>query len=147
MYATLANFIDTFSEEELIQLTNLTDPSATTINTAVLEANQIKAKALINGMIASNSGLAAQMPFPTAPALLTNYELDITRYYLDRNAPREDVRLRYEDAMAQLRLIGQGKLSIGFFSEEVAPVEPSGGGSISFDSNDSLFSSGFLEGY
>ncbi len=80
---------------------------------AVLQANQNKAYALINGMIARCPDVARLMPFTSIPELLVGYELDITRYYLDSIQAREDVRKRFEDAISQLKLIGVCKLSLG----------------------------------
>ena len=145
MYATQQNFIDTFGEIQMIQLTNLDNASATAINVAQLEANQIKAYALINGMIAGCPDVAALMPFAEAPSLLIGYELDITRYYLERNIAREDVRQRYEDAISQLKLIGKCQLSLGLVGSPAKPLET--GGNVSWESNCSLSESSFLSGY
>jgi phage gp36-like protein len=112
-YATDQDFVEAFGEEEMRDLTNLHDATAEEINIDILERNQAKAFALINGMIASCPTVAAHMPFATPPAILVALELDITRYYLDALNPREDVRLRYRDAMEQLRLIGTCEMSLG----------------------------------
>lgn len=112
-YATLQDYLDTFGQDEIIELTNLHDATATTVNTANLARNQEKATAVIDGMIASCPTVAAAMPFATAPAILKALELDLVRYYLDSLNPRDDVRLRYADALKQLQLIGACQMSLG----------------------------------
>jgi phage gp36-like protein len=113
-YTTSQDFIDAFGLDEIVQLTNLYEPSATTINLQALEQNQIKARALIDGYISNCPGVASLMPFVAPfPQLLVGYELDIVRYFLDSLNGRTDVRLRYEDAIRDLRLIGRCELSLG----------------------------------
>ena len=112
-YCTAQDFVDAFGTREMIQLTNLDDSSATEINESRLQQNQQKAYARINGLIANCPGVAALMPFVVIPPILSDFELDITRYYLDQVLPREDVRKRYEDAIAQLILIGKCQMSLG----------------------------------
>lgn len=112
-YALLQDFVDAFGTREMIQLTNLDDAIATEINISRLEQNQQKAFARINGLIANCPSVAALMPFTVVPPILTDFELDIVRYYLDQTLPREDVRKRYEDAIAQLMLIGKCQMSLG----------------------------------
>lgn len=112
-YATQQDFVDAFGRQEVIMLTNLYLPTATSINTAKLTQCQEDAYALINGMISTCPTVAAQMPFVTVPPLLRAYELDICRYRLDSVQARDDVRRRYEDAMKQLVMIGQCKMSLG----------------------------------
>lgn len=112
-YSTTQDFIDAFGKREMVQLTNLDDAAARDINEAVLEQNRLKAFALINAIISHCAAIASQMPFAQVPPLLTNYELDITRYYLDRNMAREDVRKRFEDAIEYLKLVGKCQAGIG----------------------------------
>lgn len=112
-YATQQDFIDAFGEREIIMLTNLYAPTATTINTAKLIQCQEDAKASIDGMISTCATVAAQMPFAVVPPLLRTFELAICRYMMDSVQAREDVRKRYEDAIKQLLLIGQCKMSLG----------------------------------
>lgn len=112
MYATTQDFIDNFGHE-IVALTNLNNASAVVVNLPVLQANQRKAFALINGLIANCPDVAKLMPFTQPVPLLTAYELDMTRYYLDSIQAREDVRKRFEDAKGELILIGKCQLSLG----------------------------------
>jgi phage gp36-like protein len=121
-YATEQDFIDAFGLHEIVQLSNLDDPMAQTINSAKLIRCQQQAKSLIDGLIAGCQAVAAQMPFALIPPLLTSYELDIARYLMDSIQAREDVRKRYEDALQQLRLIGRCEMSLGLSGG--TPQEP-----------------------
>lgn len=123
-YATQQDFIDAFGEREVIMLTNLYVPTATVINTAKLIQCQEDGKALIDGMISTCHTVAAQMPFALIPPLLRTFELDICRYKMDSVQAREDVRKRYEDAMKQLLLIGQCKMSLGLSGADPAVAIP-----------------------
>ncbi len=119
-YATEQDFKDAFEEREIIMLTNLNAPTATAINTVKLIQCQEDAYALINSMISTCSTVAAQMPFTLVPPLLRSYEMDIVRYKLDNLQPREDVRKRYDDAIKQLLLIGQCRMSLGLSGADPA---------------------------
>jgi len=113
-YATEQDFIDRFGEQEIIELTNLYSPEATFTNTDVLERNQASAFAVINGMIANCPAVAELLPLSEPyPPLLVQYELDLTRYYMDTLATRPDVRERANEVMSQLKLIGQCQMSLG----------------------------------
>jgi phage gp36-like protein len=117
-YTTQQNFIDAFGEPEMISLTNLYDPTASSINADVLSQNQTKAFAIINSRIAKCPNVAVLMPFSSPyPELLVGLELDITRYFLDSISARSDVRQRYEDALVQLEQIGLCELSLGLDSD------------------------------
>ena len=121
-YATHQDFIDAFGYEEVVQLSNLWDASATEINSGNLNRNIADAEALTNGMIATCPSVRALMPFvDPKPPLLKGYVLDIARYRMDSIQAREDVRKRYEDAIAQLKLIGKCEMSLGL-AASVPPV-------------------------
>ena len=113
-YATEQDFIDRFGEQEMVELTNLYSPSATSIDTDILERNQESAYATINGMIANCPAVAELLPLSAPyPALLVQFELDLTRYNLDTLASRPDVKDRADQVMAQLKLIGRCEMSLG----------------------------------
>lgn len=146
-YATQQDFIDSFGEREVIMLTNLFAPTATAINTAKLTQCQEDAKALIDGMISTCSTVAAQMPFATVPPLLRTFELAICRYMMDSLQAREDVRKRYEDAIKQLTLIGQCKMSLGLSGADPAVTIPSSSLDGAIGSKSTYFGDCTLNGY
>lgn len=113
-YATTQHFIDGFSETEIIQLTNLWDASALTINEDNLLRNQKRAFSLINSYIASDTGNAQYLPFVAPfPELLVSLEVDLTWYYLHKSQATEEARSRFEDAIRVLERIACGKHKLG----------------------------------
>ncbi len=108
-YATSQDFIDAFGLQEAIMLTNLDDPSATIPNLIPLDKALHDASAFIDTYVGSRYLL----PLTAVSTVVNRYCLDIARYMLDRIRSREDVRLRYEDAIKFLTLVAKGQVSIG----------------------------------
>lgn len=108
-YATAADFIAAFGEPEATLLTNLDFPTATAPNLVSLNKGLDDATATIDAYV----GTRYLLPLNPLPTVVNRYCLDIARYMLDRVRSREDVRLRYEDAIKFFTLVGQGKASLG----------------------------------
>jgi phage gp36-like protein len=92
------DFIVAFGLKEAIQLTNIDDAAATTVNVAKLRMAIQDANSLIDSYI-EQSGKAGMV-------LITSNRrrtaLIIARYYLDTVRRREDVKADYETALKQL---------------------------------------------
>ena len=108
-YATQQDFIDAFGERETLMLTNLDNPNSVAIDPIPLDKALDDATAEIDTYIGSRYIL----PLASTPSVVNRYCLDIARYMLDRIRSREDVRLRYEDALKWLGMLASGKVSIG----------------------------------
>ncbi len=109
MYITDAEFEQAFGQTEAADL--LADGND-------FAKAELAAGSLINGYIAGRY----PVPLASTPELVKGWALDITRYRLwDDHAP-EEVRRRYEDALAQLKLLADGKISL-----PIADAEPTGG--------------------
>lgn len=108
-YATRQDFIDAFRETEAIMLTNLDTPNATAVDPVPLEKALADASALID----SYCGARYLLPLSPLPVVVNRYCLDIARYTLDRIRSREDVRLRYEDAIKFFEKVCKGLVSLG----------------------------------
>jgi phage gp36-like protein len=108
-YAVVDDFIKAFGERETLMLTNLDNPNSVTIDPIPLDKALDDATAEIDTYIASRYIL----PLISTPTVVNRYCLDIARYMLDRVRSREDVRLRYEDALKWLGMLASGKVSIG----------------------------------
>ena len=108
-YATQQDLIDEFGEQQLIQLTDLADPPAETIDAAVLARAQARADGEIDAALAGRYSL----PLASVPTLLIGVACDVTRFYLYRDAMPEEVRKRYENATKMLREIAAGRLGLG----------------------------------
>lgn len=96
---------------------------------------------LIDGYLASRYPL----PLATVPLMVKGWAADITRFKLwDERAP-EEVRKRYEDALAQLKLAAQGIITL---PAAVQPGQTAAGG-LSFGgySNERVFTKDTLCGF
>jgi phage gp36-like protein len=97
-YITRTEFEKRFGAVELDDLTAEND-----FNAAASDAD-----ALVDGYLAARYSL----PLSSVPTLVEGWAADITRFKLwDDHAP-EEVRKRYEDALAQLKLLAQGVISL-----------------------------------
>lgn len=109
-YITEQGLRDRFGTQEIDQLIDA-DPTATppdTGDTQKLARAISDADSLIDGYLAARYGL----PLSSVPTLVAGWAADIARFKLwDDHAP-EEVRKRYEDALAQLKLLAQGVISL-----------------------------------
>lgn len=124
-YATKQNLIDRFGEDELIQITDRhtrSDPeNSGTIDTVVLDQAIADADAEINGYLN-----AYALPLSVVPANLIRIACDITRYYLYDDQDIETVTKRYDSAIAYLRMVASGKISLGADVAGNVPAEATG---------------------
>lgn len=117
-YATQQNMVDRFGSDELIQLTdrgNLGVIDATVLGQALADANTE-----IDSYLAS----VCTLPLVTVPPRLIKIASDIARYELYGARCTEQVRQRYMDAIAFLKLVVSGAASLGLdpLSQPVAQV-------------------------
>lgn len=98
-YLTQEQFSQRFGATELVDL--LSDGAG-------FDEVEQDAASLINGYLTARYSL----PLSSVPTLVAGWAADITRFKLwDDHAP-EEVRKRYEDALAQLKLLAQGVISL-----------------------------------
>lgn len=120
LYATPEEFIASVPEHLLLQLTGSDDePDAAAIQNALLSAS-----ATMDGYIGSRYTL----PLSTVPETLKVYCVDIALYYMMRLRALgdiEDTRQRYTDAIAFLKDLVRGLVSLGLPEDSAAP--PSAG--------------------
>lgn len=124
-YASIADFTTAFGHDEAIALTNLDNPQIEVIGTAMLTRALDDATALIDGYL-SIAGYT--LPITPAPPILLGYCCDIARYKLDRNQARDEVRMRYEDAISWLKDVAKGLASLGVDAGGEAVTPDTGGG-------------------
>lgn len=101
-YTTKSEMIGRFGETEIVELTDRND--AGVVDAAVLNKALADADALIDGYLAGRYTL----PLASTPAILMALASDIARFKLWDDRATEEVRKRYDDALAQLKLIAQG---------------------------------------
>jgi phage gp36-like protein len=124
MYGTATEFEEAFGVPETVMLTNLDTPNATTVNPVPLSRALTDAAALIDSYI----GRRYLLPMSVTPQVLIPYALDIARYRLDRIRNREDVRVRYEDAIKWLEMVAKGTLDLGLGVQVNTPIVATGSG-------------------
>jgi len=98
MYATEPDLIARFGAE-IEQLKRML-PSVTAVDDAIQDATEE-----INGHIGGRYSL----PLPNVPSNLKRMACDIARYRLYFQQPTEEVRKRYEDAIAFLKRVADNK--------------------------------------
>lgn len=120
-YATAQDMVDLFGEREIVELTNLDNPTQSGIDTIRLQAALDYASQEVDSYIS----VRYDLPLASVPLVLKNKVADIARYHLDSYRVRDDVRMRYEDAVAWLKLVAKGDASLGL-DENSTSVEPQG---------------------
>lgn len=109
MYATLAQFLEAFGQDETVTLSNLHDAAAEQVDETVINRALTDASSEIDSYLGGRYSL----PFPSNPPVLIRVCLNIARYRLDSLNPRDDVRLRYEDERRWLENVARGIISLG----------------------------------
>lgn len=109
-YASLPLLQERFGLDELVQRSDKYQPYTGAVVTAVIDRALADADAEIDGYVGSRYTLP--LPLPTPPVLVP-IACDIARYRLYDDAVPDVVRQRYEDAIARLRDIAAGRLSLG----------------------------------
>jgi len=107
-YTTQQDLVDRYGEEELIDLTDRAKPPIGAIDTAVLDAKIADADNLIDSYLARRYVL----PVSETPLVLTRIAAAIVRYYLYTDAPTEQIRDDYNDAMKFLGQVASGKVDL-----------------------------------
>ncbi|MDX1755883.1 MAG: phage protein Gp36 family protein [Marinobacter sp.] len=128
-YATQADMVERFGEGELIDLTDRNHTGA--IDATVLGRALADATAEIDGYLASRYDL----PLASTPVVLVRVCADLARYYLHDDHAPEQVTERHKAAVALLRRISDGQVSLGASESGGTPTtnngaEMAGGGRI-----------------
>lgn len=140
MYATQQNLIDRFGERELIELTDRAEPSLGTIDAVVIAKKLADADATINGYLA----VKYTLPLSPVPAMLERLGCDIARYYLYEDRVTEQVKRRYDDAIAYLKGVANGTVNLGV---DAANQAPASSGGPEFSAPDRVFTGDSLVDY
>lgn len=132
-YSSQAEMVSRFGEREIMELTDRAEPHANMIDAAVLQRALDDADAEIGGYLAGRFTL----PLPVVPALLVRLASDIARYRLYDNAPTEEVRNRYLEAVRTLRDLANGLVRLPELAD--AYPAPAGVGMPEFTPSQSVF--------
>lgn len=106
-YATQDEFVEAFEMRETVELTNLENPAATTIDTVRLNRALTDAAGEIDTYL-----WRYQLPLSTAIAWFKPCNLDIAIYRLYQHQVPDDVRNRYLDWIKKLEMVASGKLRL-----------------------------------
>lgn len=109
VYLTEAQFEQRFSAGELADLL---------ANGARFADAENDAAGMINGYLSSRYPL----PLASVPTMVVGWAADVTRYKLWSDRAPEEIRRRYEDALAQLKLLAQGTITLPPGSVAADPV-------------------------
>jgi phage gp36-like protein len=138
-YAVKQDMIDRFALAELIQLTDRTG-GAVAVNDTVINQALADADAEVDGYLMGRYAL----PLASVPKILVGVACDVARYRLYDDRSTEQVTKRYDDAIKFLKLVADGKVSLGINATNA--VTPTTGGAASFG-NDRVFTSSTLGDY
>jgi phage gp36-like protein len=141
-YATPADFILAFGNDEAVEITNLDNPTASTVDTPKLQRALDDATSEIDSYVLAAS---YSLPLASVPIVLREKCNDIARYRLDKWRNREDVRRRYEDALLWLQNLAKGLTSLGADSSG-DPIE-SGADSPIYYSRPKVYTDETMQGY
>ena len=139
-YATETEFIESFGLELTIELTNLENPEADTVDSTVMDRGLTRASSLIDGYLSGRYAL----PLASTPELLKSLCLDIARYQLGHYGKEDDARQRYEDALRQLQQIANGTLNLGLPAADTPTIVS---GSPQWNAPARVFDSDSLKGF
>ena len=121
-YITRSDLLDKLTEQQLVQLT---DDEKTALANEPRIANAIAdAESEVNGYVA----VRHTVPVSPAPALLKSFSktIAVKNLYSRRQRVPENVREEYNNAIAQLKDIAKGLLTLGI---DPAPAESTKGSS------------------
>jgi phage gp36-like protein len=141
-YARQQDMINRFGEDELIQLTDLTNRPASTIDTGVVAAHLADAENLADSCLAKRY----RLPLDPMPDILTRIVCDIARATLHGRTLEADdpVAKAKEDAVAWLKDVAKGLVQLE--ADGLAP-EPPSGGTVQVTGPDRVFSKDSLGGF
>lgn len=121
-YATQQDLIDRYGEEELIQLTDRTDPPQGAIDATVVSRALEDADHEIDGYLAARYTL----PLASTPQVLVRIACDIARYRLYDDRATEAVTQRYKDSVRFLEAVSRGQVTLGLDAAQQAPASSGG---------------------
>jgi phage gp36-like protein len=118
-YATTRDLLERFGEEEMLALSDRAGSGS--LNTSVLSRAIEDASGEIDGYV----GNQYELPLSTIPPVLARLCCDIARWRLQEDRPTDVARQRYEDAIAFLTKVAEGKVQLGVDGSNEQPAAAS----------------------
>lgn len=105
-YASLEDLVERAGETEILQIADrdgnaVADPD-------VIDAALVHADNIVNGFV----GVRYDLPFVQVPDLVRTWATSIARYYLHRDGAPEQVRDDHKEALAALKDVSGGRMSL-----------------------------------
>ncbi len=119
-YATQQDMIDRFGSKELIELTDHSNLG--TIDATVLGRALDDASSEIDGYLATSYTL----PLTTIPTVINRLAADMARFYLCGDRVTTAAQARYTNAIAFLRAVANGTVTLGVDATGVKAPEEGG---------------------
>lgn len=114
----MADYIDQAGLQQRFGATEIADLAESDAQAVARACSD--ATTMIDGYLAARYTL----PLKSTPAMVVAWAADIARYRLwDEHAP-EEVRRRFEDALAQLKLLSQGVIALPPGTDGAAVAQP-----------------------
>ncbi|MRJ41192.1 MULTISPECIES: gp436 family protein [Idiomarina] len=114
-YCLVTDLVARYSEAELIALTDRAGSGA--VDQSVAQHAIDDASALIDGYLLGRY----ELPLQPVPSVLTPICADIARYQLYDNEAPTVVTKRYETAIAFLKSVGKGEVTLGIHTDGGSP--------------------------
>lgn len=123
-YASKQDLIDRFTEQELIELTDMTNVPPEVIDDTKVTRALTDTDSLINSYISTRYSV----PVSPVPSILNEKACAITRYKLYRNGCPDRVTSDNKDAIAWLNMVANGSVSLADVA--TAPIAQTSGSSV-----------------
>lgn len=107
-YAVVQDMIDRFGQGEMIELTDRAEPFTGAVVDAIAQLALDDAEATVNSYVAKQ----ATLPLTAVPSSFKRITCDIARYYLHDDAAEGPVKVRFDQAISQLRDISKGVIAL-----------------------------------
>ena len=139
-YCAQADLLNVKTAAELAQIADLDNDG--TADPAVIERACTNATDLVNGYVSPRYTI----PLAVVPALLKTIAVRLAIYYLhmDRNSLTEDINKQYDRDIAFLKMIGEGKASLG---DPVSAPEGDASPAAQIEADDREFTREKMEGW
>lgn len=141
-YCTTTDILGMIAEDVLIQLTD--DNGLGVVDEAKVSVAIARADAVIDGYCAKRYGV----PFSPVPALVRDLSVDMAIYHLyaNRQGAPEDRKQRYDDAIAYLKDVSRGLVTLGPDADAETTGEASDN-MAEISSSPRIFTRGQLKGF
>ena len=120
MYATQADLVDAFGEQDLVLLTDIDTPAAGAIVASRVDEALSRASSTVDSYLSARY----QLPLAEVPETIKGAVTDLAFFHLHRLDPPEHVVAAQERAMRYLRDLAAGRAALQLASGASAAADP-----------------------